>query len=81
MALMDLQPRSASVKAVEACITIELRPEHLYALFQRDPEQFALIQMNMGREVSRRLRATDELVFQTEMGASAVSPDTLYRSI
>jgi CRP/FNR family transcriptional regulator, cyclic AMP receptor protein len=36
---------------------------------ERDIEQFALIQMNIGREVCRRLRATDELLFQVRMGA------------
>jgi CRP-like cAMP-binding protein len=69
MALMDLMPRSASVKALEACSAIELRPDHLMSLFERDVEQFALIQMNMGREVCRRLRATDERLFAAEMSA------------
>ena len=69
MALMDLMPRSASVKALDDCSAIELRPEHLMRLFERDVEQFALIQMNMGREVCRRLRATDERLFAVEMSA------------
>ena len=69
MALMDLLPRSASVQALEDCVAIELRHEHLYRLFKHDAEQFALIQMNMGREVSRRLRDTDELLFRAEMAA------------
>ena len=69
MALMDLLPRSASVQAVEDCVAIELGHEHLYQLFKHNVEQFAMIQMNMGREVSRRLRTTDELLFQAEMRA------------
>jgi CRP/FNR family transcriptional regulator, cyclic AMP receptor protein len=69
MALMDLMPRSASVKALEDCHAIELRPDHLMKLFELDIEQFALIQMNMGREVSRRLRSTDERLFALEMTA------------
>ena len=69
MALMDLMPRSASIKAMEDCSAIELRPDHLMRLFERDIEQFALIQMNMGREVCRRLRATDERLFAVEMNA------------
>lgn len=67
MSLMDLMPRSASVKALEDCSAIELRPEQLMRLFEHDAEQFALIQMNMGREVSRRLRATDEHLFAAKM--------------
>jgi len=69
MALMDLMTRSASVKALEDCSAIELRPDHLMRLFELDIEQFALIQMNMGREVCRRLRATDERLFAAEMSA------------
>jgi len=69
MALMDLMPRSASIKALEDCSAIELRPDHLMGLFERDAEQFALIQMNLGREVCRRLRATDERLFAAEMTA------------
>lgn len=79
MALMDLLPRSASVRAIEDCVALELRPEDLYRLYQRDREQFALIQINMGREVCRRLRATDDLLFHAEMG-EAVTPTSRYRS-
>jgi len=69
MALMDLLPRSASVQALEDCTAIELSHEHLYRLYKRDIEQFTLIQMNLGRELSRRLRATDEQLFRREMAA------------
>jgi CRP/FNR family cyclic AMP-dependent transcriptional regulator len=79
MALMDLLPRSASVQALDDCTAIELTPEHLYRLYKHDVEQFALIQMNLGREVSRRLRATDELLFRVEM-AAAGAPGELFRS-
>lgn len=72
MALMDLMPRSASVRADQDCLALELHGDDLYQLFERDLEQFALIQMNLGREVSRRLRATDELLFRIRMGDGAV---------
>jgi CRP/FNR family transcriptional regulator, cyclic AMP receptor protein len=68
MALMDLHPRSASVRAVDGCRALEIRPEDLHALFERDCVQFALIQMNMGREVCRRLRAADDAVFSIDPG-------------
>lgn len=80
MALMDLLPRSASVKALDDCSAIELMPEHLLHLFERDIEQFALIQMNIGREVCRRLRATDELLFRAQMGAPTEASGALYRA-
>ena len=81
MALMDLQPRSASVHALEDCTAIELRPDDLLRLFERDPEQFALIQMNMGREVCRRLRFTDELLFRAQMGVPVDDIQSIGRSI
>ena len=68
MALMDLLPRSASVRAVDDCRALEIRPGDLLALFERDCAQFALIQMNMGREVCRRLRAADDAVFSIDPG-------------
>src|SRR5687768_12612503 len=54
MALMDLFPRSASVRATESSRAIEITPAALQRLYERDVEQFALIQMNIGRELSRR---------------------------
>lgn len=68
MALLDLAARSASVRALEDCHAIEIGADALYALFRHDPEPFALIQMNIGREVCRRLRATDEALFRASMG-------------
>ena len=71
MALMDLLPRSASVRADETCRAIELAAADLLHLFERDAEQFTLLQMNIGREVCRRLRAADELLVRTRMGEAA----------
>ena len=71
MALLDLHPRSAAVRAEEDCSAIELTPAHLYRLFERDPAQFAMIQMNLAREMSRRLRATDDLLFRARMEGAA----------
>jgi len=69
MALMDLYPRSASVLALEACTALELSADSFFQVYKKDLEQFALIQMNLGREVSRRLRLADERLFQIKMGA------------
>lgn len=68
MALMDLFPRSASIRAIDDCTAIELTPDDLLRLYEHDLEQFALVQMNIGRELSRRLRATDEQLFKARMG-------------
>ena len=54
MAEMDHCPRSASVRAVEDCLAIRISAANLYEVYAKDLKQFALIQMNMGREVCRR---------------------------
>jgi CRP/FNR family transcriptional regulator, cyclic AMP receptor protein len=72
MALLDLFPRSASVRAVDPCRAMALTSAHLYRLFEHNAEQFALIQMNIGREMSRRLRDSDEELFRVTMGEERV---------
>ena len=69
MALLDLFPRSASVRAQDPSRALEITAADLLRLFEHDVEQFALVQMNIAREMSRRLRATDELLFRSRMGA------------
>ena len=64
MSLMDCMPRSASVYALEDSSAIEILPSTLHQISSSDLEQFTLIEMNMGREVCRRLRAADEKIFE-----------------
>jgi CRP-like cAMP-binding protein len=74
MGLMDLFPRSASVLALVPSSALHLTSDNFYELYRHDLEQFALIQMNLGREVSRRLRAADERLFRAGE-SSPFSPD------
>ena len=73
MALIEACDRSASVKAQEPCRAIELSIDTMQKLYQHDLEQFTIIQMNMGREVSRRLRKADERFFDAKMRAQVLS--------
>jgi CRP/FNR family cyclic AMP-dependent transcriptional regulator len=79
MALMDLFPRSASLRAVADSSAIELTPADLLRLHEHDPEQFTLVQMNIGREVCRRLRDTDEQLFRARMGEVPDGAPTVFR--
>ena len=60
MSFIDLGRRSASVLAMSDLTLIELTHASILDLYERDLEQFAIIQMNIGRELSRRLRLADE---------------------
>jgi CRP/FNR family cyclic AMP-dependent transcriptional regulator len=68
MAVIDHCPRSASVRAVDDCIAIQISAANLYRVYAQDLKQFALIQMNMGREVCRRLREANNRLFGASMG-------------
>ena len=57
MSLIDLEPRSTSIRACADCRAFTLTPAALLALYALDLEQFTIIQMNLGRELCRRLRA------------------------
>lgn len=81
MALLDLSARSASVRAEAECRAMALTPDHLLRLFEHDAEPFALIQMNMAREMSRRLRVSDEQLFRATMGAVPPAPETTFHTI
>jgi len=67
VALVDFGGRSASVRAETACRAIEFTARDLLAVKSRSPEQFAIIYMNIARELSRRLRAADERLFRAKI--------------
>ena len=64
MAIVEHSFRSASVYALEHCIALEISNQNLLDLYRHDLKQFTLLQMNLGREISRRLRSTNERLFQ-----------------
>ena len=66
MSLIDLGPRSASILALQPCLALEITAADLRKLYQQDVREFAMIHMNMGREVSRRLRDADHRLVSCE---------------
>lgn len=66
VALMEIMPRSATIRADSRCKAIEVPRSALFELYKADLEQFTLIQMNMGREVCRRLRHADDRLFAVQ---------------
>jgi CRP-like cAMP-binding protein len=62
MELIDIQPCAATVRALEDTTALSLSNHDLYAISKQDMKTYALLVMNLAREISRRLRATDDLV-------------------
>jgi CRP-like cAMP-binding protein len=64
IALIGICPRTATVRAIEECSALRLSNRVLLQLYERDLEQFAMVQMNLGREVARRLSDLDDLLVE-----------------
>ena len=62
MELIDVQNRSASVRALEELTVLTLGNEDMYEIFEHNRDAFIIILMNIAREISRRLRKMDALV-------------------
>ena len=60
MSMIESVTRSASVRALEETFLFGLRGIDLYRLFQQRPDQYAIVILNIARDLSRRLRALDE---------------------
>jgi CRP-like cAMP-binding protein len=73
MALIDFGPRSATVVAEADSTAIEFSPACLHEIAKRDLEQYALVYMNMARELSRRLRRADDRLFEVEAEVHSAS--------
>ncbi|HSV91473.1 MAG TPA: cyclic nucleotide-binding domain-containing protein [Desulfobacterales bacterium] len=64
MELIDIQPCEASVRAIEDTVTLTLSNHDLYRVSKVDMKTYAMLIMNLAREISRRLRQTDRLFVQ-----------------
>ena len=65
MAILDVQPRSATVRAVAPTMLVRMSAEHVdQLLYRRDVKAHALLVMNIARELSRRLRVADGILSQ-----------------
>jgi CRP-like cAMP-binding protein len=81
LALIDFGPRSASVRALGDSKAIEISPRCLRDLALDDLEQYAIIYMNMARELSRRLRQADERMFRARVEVRIPAAEFLFSGI
>jgi CRP/FNR family cyclic AMP-dependent transcriptional regulator len=60
MCVVDPVPRAATVRAVTPVTAIEIRAATLYHLFMKMPSQYAIVILNLARDMARRLRRMDD---------------------
>jgi CRP-like cAMP-binding protein len=61
MAILDSKPRSASVRAVTDCYLLMLKNDKLHSLSATEESTCSKIKGNLSREMSERLRQTNEM--------------------
>jgi CRP-like cAMP-binding protein len=62
MSVIDMQPRSATVRALAPSRLLRIANTDLDALYRSDLKSYALIVLNVARGLSRRLRVTDGIL-------------------
>lgn len=62
MAVLDAQPRSASVRVLASTDLLRISADDVQRVIHRDPQQYATLVLNVARELSRRLRVADRVI-------------------
>jgi len=77
MSIIDHCSRSATVIALEKCEILEIGIESFAAIYKDDLKQYTMLQMNIGRELSRRLREANDLLFRLKVTEKFEKPSIL----
>jgi CRP-like cAMP-binding protein len=62
MSLIDIQPRSAEVRAVGPASVVVLGHADIATIYREDQKSYTLLVLNIAREISLRLRRLDALL-------------------
>lgn len=62
MEVLDVMPSAATIKALIAAKVMSISNRALREIYKNDTKAFALVIMNLARDLSRRLRRMDEKV-------------------
>lgn len=68
MSILDVMPRSATVRALAPSHMLRLSAQELDGLYRRDMKSYSLLVLNIAREISRRLRVADGIVAELIAG-------------
>jgi CRP-like cAMP-binding protein len=62
MALVDMQPRSATVRTIAPARVLRISREDFARLYRQDIKSYAVVTLNIARDLSRRLRVATALM-------------------
>ncbi|MDR3249137.1 MAG: cyclic nucleotide-binding domain-containing protein [Treponema sp.] len=64
MEVLDMMPSAATVRALENVEVATLTNVAFHSIYKQDAKTFAMIVMNLARDLSRRLRKMDDMVVE-----------------
>ena len=76
MALIDIQPRSATVRAVTEATMYIVDQKEIGSLHHTDRDVYTLLVLNIAREISRRLRYADQVMVDLGIAVRGTWMDT-----
>jgi CRP/FNR family transcriptional regulator, cyclic AMP receptor protein len=62
MGIVDIQPRSATVRALAPSRLVKFTAQDMDALYRHDVRSYSIVILNLARELSRRLRVADGIL-------------------
>jgi CRP-like cAMP-binding protein len=62
MGVVDIQPRSATVRALAPSRLVRFTAQDMDALYRHDVRSYSIVVLNLARELSRRLRVADGIL-------------------
>jgi CRP/FNR family transcriptional regulator, cyclic AMP receptor protein len=62
MSILDIMPRSATVRALAPSRALKMSAHDLETLYRRDLKAYSIVVLNIAREMSRRLRVADGIL-------------------
>jgi CRP-like cAMP-binding protein len=79
MEVLDMMPSAATVRALERVEAVSVSNGALYEIYKQDVKAFAIVMMNLARDLSRRLRRLDDLA--TQNNADVLPHASIYQAI
>jgi CRP-like cAMP-binding protein len=75
MSLIDIQPRSATARAIAGATLCVIDQQQIAKLYQTDLEVYTLRVLNIAREISRRLRRADQVLVDAGLAVQGIWQD------
>jgi CRP/FNR family cyclic AMP-dependent transcriptional regulator len=69
MSLIDIQPRSATVRTLTPSVLFRLDHSEIAKLYRSHSQVYLMLVMNIAREISRRLRRADQVLANMGVGS------------